>query len=217
MSEKKSARGKLVKAFVVLAGIFLGQAILYGPSLIGSKILLPLDLLAEPGVYSPEPVASAAMLPHDRIPSDLICFFEPARQFAISEFHEGRFPLWSPCNFAGVPVVGPKYSVFFLLECCVKSPVILAWTQCLAALVAGAGMYFFCRQMLRVGFWPAAVCAWCYPLTAFLVLWQCFGIGMTIIWLPWLFFVGRQNCARQQLPIRHRFERGHIFGIDRAT
>ena len=33
---------------IVFAGIIFGQAVLYGPSLIGKKILLPLDLLAQP-------------------------------------------------------------------------------------------------------------------------------------------------------------------------
>jgi len=59
--------------------------------------------------------------------------------------------------------------------------------QLFAALVTGTGMYFFCRQSLRVSFWPATVCAWCYPLTAFFVLWQGFFPGLVVCWLPWLF------------------------------
>jgi hypothetical protein len=187
MNGEKTARGRLIKIFIVLAGIFLGQAILYGPSLIGWKILLPLDLLADPGVYIPNTAGITGMTPHDEMLADLINNFEPSRQFAISEIQQGRFPSWSPCNYAGVPFVWPKYSVFILLECCVKSPVILAWGQLFGALVAGTGMYFFCRQLLRVGFWPAAICAWCYPLTAFFVLWQGYSVGLPVLWLPWLF------------------------------
>ena len=37
---------------IAVLGIVVGQAILYGPSLIGKKILLPLDLLAVPGSLS---------------------------------------------------------------------------------------------------------------------------------------------------------------------
>ena len=81
----------------------------------------------------------------------------------------------------------PKYSLFALLECLTKSPVILAWVQLFAALVAGMGMYFFCRRVLMVSFWPAAVCAWCYPLTAYFVLWQGFFNSFPVSWLPWLF------------------------------
>jgi len=50
---KKNTGSKLLKLLVVGAGIVLGQAILYGPSLIGEKILLPLDLLTLPGYYIP--------------------------------------------------------------------------------------------------------------------------------------------------------------------
>ena len=179
--------GKNLKFLVVAAGIVLGQAVLYGPSLIGQKILLPLDILAQPGIYIPQTPETAKRAPQNGELSDLIYQFEPARQFAISEIHQGRFPLWAPYHYGGVPFVWPKYSLFLLLECCTKSPVILAWGQLFAALVAGIGMYFFCRQSLRVSFWPATVCAWCYPLTAFFVLWQGFPTGLAVYWLPWIF------------------------------
>lgn len=35
----------LVRLTIVLLGILIGQFILYGPSLMGRKILLPLDIL----------------------------------------------------------------------------------------------------------------------------------------------------------------------------
>jgi hypothetical protein len=188
MSEnKQTARRIFVKLLIVLAGIVLGQAVLYGPSLIGRKFLLPLDILAQPAMYLPPSPEMARIVPQDLVLIDLIDQFEPARQFAVSEIHQGRFPLWASYHYGGVPFVWPKYSFFLFLECCTKSPVILAWGQCLAALVAGAGMYFFCRQLLRVGFWPAAICAWCYPLTAFFVLWQGFPTGLAVNWLPWIF------------------------------
>ena len=198
----KLARGKFATFFIVLAGIVLGQAILYGPSLIGWKILLPVDLLASPGIYIPQTAETAKMTPHDRQLIDMVEQFEPARQFAISEIHQGRFPFWSPYNYAGVPFVWPKYSVFLLLEYCVKSPVILAWVQLLAALVGGTGMYFFCRQVLRVGLWPAAVCAWCYPLTAFFVLWQGYQTALVVYWMPWLFMsVDKTVRSDRSLPV----------------
>jgi hypothetical protein len=172
---------------LVFAGIILGQAVLYGPSLTGNKILLPLDILAQPGVYIPQTAETAGLAPHNMTLTDLVYQFEPARQFAVSEIHQGRFPWWAPYQYGGVPFVWPKFSPFLLLECLARSPVILAWVQLLAALVAGTGMYFFCRKALPVGFWPATVCAWCYPLTAFFVLWQGFPTGLAVYWLPWLF------------------------------
>jgi hypothetical protein len=179
--------GKFIKSLIVIAGIVLGQAVLYGPSLIGQKILLPLDLLASPGAYIPLTPETARIVPHDPTLSDLVFVLEPARRFAVAELHQGRFPLWAPYEYGGVPFLWPIYSPFLLLECCTRSPVILAWAQLFAALVGGVGMFFFCRKSLGVGFWPATVCAWCYPLTAFFVLWQGYLTALPVYWLPWLF------------------------------
>jgi hypothetical protein len=185
--KRKLTEAKLVRCLIVIAGIILGQGVLYGPSLVGQKILLPLDILAEPGVYIPPTPGTAAMVPHNTVLSDLVFVLEPARRFAVSEIHHGHFPMWAPYQYGGVPFIWPKFSLFLLLECCTKSPTILAWVQLFAALVGGAGMFFFCRKSLNVGFWPATVCAWCYPLTAFFVLWQGYSTALAVYWLPWIF------------------------------
>ena len=218
MSENKQTVGrKFLRLFIVVAGILLGQAVLYGPSLIGKKILLPLDILAQPGIYIPQTPETAGLAPHDKILSDLIYVSEPARRFAFSEIHQGRFPLWAPYQYGGVPFVWPKFSPFLLLECLVKSPVILAWVQLLAALVAGIGMYCFCRRTLQVGFWPAAVCAWCYPLTAFFVLWQGFPTGLVICWLPWLFLAVDRTIRSTHPLAAPGFECGDLPDLDQRT
>ena len=184
--------GKFIKSLIVIAGIVIGQVVLYGPSLIGQKILLPLDILTRPGTYISPNAETEKIVPHDLIPSDLVVSLEPARRFAVSQIHQGCFPLWAPYQYGGVPFIWPKYSPFLLLECCTRSPQILVWAQLFAALVAGVGMFCFCRKSLNVGFWPAAVCAWCYPLTAFFVLWQGYFTALSVCWLPWLFlFVDR--------------------------
>jgi hypothetical protein len=149
MSEnRKIAGSKFLRLCIVVAGIVLGQAILYGPSLIGKKILLPLDLLTLKGFYVPSTLETGKIVPYDKTLLDLVTQFEPARRFAASEIHQGRFPLWAPYHYGGVPFVWPKYSLFLLLECCTKSPVILAWGQLFAALVAGMGLYFFLSESI---------------------------------------------------------------------
>jgi hypothetical protein len=185
--KRKFAEGKFIKSLIVIAGLVLGQAVLYGPSLIGQKILLPLDILTEPGVYIPRTPATEKIVPHNFILSDLVLQLEPARRFAVSQIHQGHFPLWAPYQYGGVPFIWSKYSLFLLLECCTKSPVILAWVQLFAALIGGIGVFLFSRKSLGVGFWPATVCAWCYPLTAFFVLWQGYFTALAVYWLPWLF------------------------------
>jgi hypothetical protein len=174
MSDKPNSRsgGAFRRMMIVLAGIAIGQFILYGPSLLGRKILLPLDILAEQQVYLPRTPEVAKIVPNNPNRSDLVFQWEPSRQFAVSEFGEGRLPMWAPFQYAGAPFVWPKFSPFLLLECCTQSPLILAWTQLAAAVVAGVGMYVFCRRVLSICFWAATVPAWCYPMTGVFVFWQ---------------------------------------------
>ena len=90
---KGRGMSRVVRIAIVLAGIFLGQAILYGLSLLGRKILLPLDILASPNIYLPRTPEIAGIQPHNTIRSDLIFLFEPERRFAAAELHAGRLPL----------------------------------------------------------------------------------------------------------------------------
>jgi hypothetical protein len=176
----------LSRLLIVAAGIILAQSLMYGPCLIGKKILLPLDNLTKKGVFIPRTPEIMQVQEWDFTLTDLVRAFEPARRFAAREFHAGRLPLWTPYHFAGAPFLWPTFSPFALLACVTESPVILAWAALATALVAGFGMYQFCRRVLEVGFWPACVCAWCYPLTGFFIMWQGFPLTQTVSLLPWL-------------------------------
>lgn len=179
-------RAKNSRLIVLLAGVVFCQFFLYGPSLVGQKVLLPLDILAQPDIYLPRTEEVARIEPKNLYVSDLVYLFEPMRRFAVSEWHAGRLPMWLPCEFAGAPFAWPKFSPFLMLECCAKSPVVLAWAQLVAAIVAAAGAYLFFRRALGVSFWPAVLCAWCYPLTGFFIFWQGFPTALPVYWLPWV-------------------------------
>ncbi len=56
----------------------------------------------------------------------------------------------------------------------------------IVSLVAGLGAYLFFHRTLKVGFWPAALVAWCYPLTGTYIVWQGCGAPPVICWLPWM-------------------------------
>ena len=179
-------KGRLGRLVLLLAGIVLGQAVLYGPSLAGRKILLPLDMLAQPNTYLPRNPAFAPFTAHNMQLADLILVAEPGRRFLGSELRSGRFPLWNPYQYAGAPDIRPKFSPFVLLGAVIASPKVIPWIELLIAIVSGLGAYLFCRRVLGVAFWPAAIAGWCYPLTGFFVLWQGFGAAATVSWLPWL-------------------------------
>jgi hypothetical protein len=116
-------RHKLIKLLIVLSGIILGQAVLYGLSLCGQKILLPLDILAAPHIYLPRTPQTSKIQPDNIYLSDLVYLFEPERRFAVSELHAGRLPLWIPSRFAGAPYIEPKFSPFQAVQFATASPV----------------------------------------------------------------------------------------------
>jgi len=176
----------LRRGAIVLAGIVLGQAILHGPSLVGSKIPLPLDLLAVPSFYLPTTPETPRFVPQDFVLGDLIWSVEHARRFTAAELRAGRLPSWTPYPYGGSRFVFPCFSPFWLLKSSVASPVIIAWAELVLASVAGVGAYLFCRRALQVEFWPATFAAWCYPLTGFFVLWAGYAMTGSVAWLPWV-------------------------------
>ena len=173
------------RGLLLAAGIFLGQLVLYGPSLVGQKVLLPLDILTLPGAYLPRASVVPPATPHNYVLADLVCLGEPGRRFLADEFRAGRYAGWNPYQFAAPPTA-PRFSPFTVLLCSLRSPVIIAWAQLLVAEIAGIGFYLFCRRTMEIGFWPAAIAGWCYPLTGYFILWQGYGIPYTVCWLPWL-------------------------------
>jgi hypothetical protein len=171
----------------VAAGIAILQTVLFGPSLAGYRLLLPLDLRAAPTFYLPQAPPYTAILPHDFVLSDEVLNYEPARRFVAGELWAGRLPLWTPAEYCGAPfAIFPVYSVFNAVYYCFPTPYALAWIQLVKSLVAGFGAYLFCRRVLGAGFWPAAVGGWCYPVTGFLMLWQGHYLSCTVAFYPWL-------------------------------
>lgn len=181
----RSTRG--MRLAILLAGLLLSQIVLYGPSLIGAKILLPIDLLTQSDVYIPVTPKTATLVPHDTIQSDLAYVIEPERMFVVAELRSGRWPWWVPGQYAGKPVLQwPWLSPLSILLSAVRSPVVLAWHQLFAALIAGIGFYLFCRRALAVRFWAAAIAAWSYPMTGFFVFWLGYPTSAPVYWLPWI-------------------------------
>jgi len=180
--------GTLGKLALVAAGIVAGQAVLYGPALIGSKVLLPLGILGEQNKYIPHSPGSPEIESPKPVLLDLMAITEPDRRFAAKELSSGRFPRWTPHEFGGVPFTWPKYSPYFLLTALSESPFLIAWVQVLGALVAGFGAFAFCSRVLRLSDWPSILAAWCYPLTGWFILWQGFAAMVPVLGLPWLLY-----------------------------
>ena len=180
---------------VLLAGLLLTQLLVFWPSLVGSKVLLPVDLLSTPRNY---PIAEPASQ-HDFTLFDLVASYQPFRQFAAEEFRAGRLPMWHPGMFGGTPFAQfGKYSPYNLIYYAAPGPAALAWIQVIKSLVLGLGAYVFLRRVAKVSYWPATAVAWCLPWTGYFVVWQGFPVSWVASWLPWL-LLATDAAVRQPL------------------
>lgn len=183
-------RGFSLRGLALVAGLIVPQFILYGPSLIGNRVLLPLDILQTSGRYLPTMPEDRAFRPHNHTRSDLVLAIEFRRRFAVSEVRAGRLPLWNPYNYCGAPFIAANntavFSPFRLIDYVMNSPVSIAWSQLVKAVFIGIGAYLFFRRAAGVGFWPAVVGAWCTPLIGFFVLWCGYPPSFVVAWTPWL-------------------------------
>ena len=144
-------KGALVRGLVLLAGLIVPQFVLHGRSLIGSQILLPLDLLTLPGWYFPPSIAAEP--PQNPILSDTIVQMEMSRRFAVAEvLPHGQIPLWNPYSYCGSPFLAADqpavFSPYRLLDYAWDSPAIRRGRRCSKRCVAGIGT--FCIYAVRI-------------------------------------------------------------------
>jgi hypothetical protein len=184
---EKIESSRKTRLAILLGGIVLSQLILYGPSLLGRRILLPLDILAQAGHLIPPAPGTSPPFPHDQVQSDLTHVLELERRLVASELRQGRWPAWDPGQYTGKPVLqAPWLSPLSILPVMFRSPVVLAWQQMLLALIAGVGFYLFCRRALGLGYWSAVITAWTYPMTGFFVFWLGYANPTPVCFMPWL-------------------------------
>jgi len=192
--ERADEPGRRLRVALLISGVVLPQLLLFAPSFLGTKLLLPLDLLARPKIYLPQTEATRAIVAQNRILTDPIQSYELSRIFAAKELRAGRLPLWNPHHYTGAPfAIFPKYSPFNAVYYLFPTPRALPWMQLLQSLVAGIGAYVFFRRVLALAFWPAA---WCYPLTGFFVLLQGYVLTYVAAWLPWMLWL-TDRCVRR--------------------
>ena len=172
-----------------MVGVACAQFALYGQSLLGSKVLLPLDILQMQNAYLPTP-RGEKFYPQNPVFTDEIMVHEPWRRFAVDQVRQGRLPLWNPHNYCGSPFLAANQSALFspfrVLDYLFPGTWVIAWTQLLKSLVAALGMYLFLRRAVGVGYWPATVVAWCFPISGFMILWRGYPLSAVVAWFPWL-------------------------------
>lgn len=190
MQHSNLRKTKIARASILLGGLIATQFVLYGPSLLGWKILLPLETLTYKRLYLPDTLEWEQVQSRHPAFSDEVLSIEFRRRFAASEVRAGRVPLWNPYNYCGAPFLAANntavFSPFSVPNYFFPGTTTIAWVQLLKALVSGVGAYLFFRVVLRVRYWPATFGAWFYPLTWFFILWRGYPPSFVVAWLPWL-------------------------------
>lgn len=161
--------------------------LVFAPTIVTGRVLSAADNLLE---QFPWRALAPAHVAHDPTMTDITMVVHPSVLHAAREIGAGRFPLWNPDAYAGVPFfANPHTAVLFpLTALAYVLPVPIAVT--LGAVVklaaAGAGMYWFLR-VLNVVPLAAVTGALAFMLNGALIGWLQWTFASSMIFLPLIF------------------------------
>ncbi|HXF70613.1 MAG TPA: oligosaccharide flippase family protein [Thermoflexus sp.] len=181
-------------AFVAAVGpilLFAGlPMLLLGPTLTGSRTLIPADNLYEWQPWRAAAEAFGIAVPHNALLSDLVLENYAWKRFLVAAFRRGELPLWNPYLFAGAPFLANgqhsalyPFTVLFLIF-----PIHQAYGlfNALQLFLAGLGMYLLARTW-GLGRAAATFAGVAYELSAFMVVSLVFPMIVAgAAWLPYL-------------------------------
>ena len=168
-------------------GLILVPIAIFGPALVTGKVVSSADNLLD---HAPWQSLAPGYRSHDPTLSDVSQFLHPYAVFGAREIRVGRFPLWNPYAFGGVPFFAHPHSamLFPLTALAYVLPLTTALTLAAALKLAAAGvaMYWFLRG-LPVSFVGALIGALAFQLSGPMVGWLLWPFSSTMIFLPLLF------------------------------
>lgn len=134
---------------LAVPGIYaLVLLILLAPTLFTSRILLPADLLYSTAVWIGQTPQTP---PQNSLLSDALSQFYPYHVLFRAELAEGRIALWNPYVLNGAPFLANSVSAVFSplhwLLLFLPLNLFFEWSAFLKLLLAGSGIYFFCRRI----------------------------------------------------------------------
>jgi hypothetical protein len=171
-------------AAAALAGI---PALLFARALLPGRVLSAADIAL---TTVPWAATAPGAVPANPLLSDIAYLFHPFFVYASTELAAGRFPLWNPYAFTGVPffanpqtaLLYPPHALAWLLPL----PTALALIAIVKLAVAGLGMYWFLRQ-LAVAPGPALLGALAFQLNGVLATWLQWSVASAAAVVPLLF------------------------------
>lgn len=161
--------------------------VVFAPAIVTGRVISAADILLE---EFPWRALAPAHVAHDPTMTDVTMVIHPSVLHAAREIGAGRFPLWNPDAYAGVPFfANPHTAVLFpLTALAYVLPVPIALTLAAAAKLAaaGVGMYWFLRVLGAVPL-AAVTGALAFMLNGALIGWLQWTFASSMIFLPLIF------------------------------
>lgn len=183
----RRVRPSLRADLLCAVGLAVLPFLIFGPALATGKVVSSADNLLD---YPPWHSLAPGYRSLDPTMSDISQFLHPYAIFAAREIRAGRFPLWNPYAFAGVPFFAHPHSavLFPLTALGYVLPLTTALTLAAALKLAAAGVaMYWCLRGLSLARAGALVGALAFQLSGPMVGWLLWPFSSTMIFLPLLF------------------------------
>ena len=177
--------------FFIALGYLILPLMLYASVTLGSRTMIPADVLFQWAPWNAAAAEFDALPPHNALIADLAIQNTPWKQFALNSLRGGEIPLWNPYLFAGAPFLANgqhsmlyPFSVLFLVLPIAKA---YGWFVLSQVWLAGLSMYAFGRILgLRRG--GAGLAGLVYQGAQFLIISAAVFpmIVAAVVWLPLL-------------------------------
>lgn len=171
---------------LVAAGLLGLLALWFWPLLIGDQLGQSYNLWFEPPWAALRPAGIPAVHSGE---GDAAVVFHPLLEAARAQVHAGRFPVWNPWSYAGMPLHGDIQTALLypLTWLALILPVATAWGPMAVGklLIAGVGTWLLGRE-LGLGRGPAVVAALAFMLSAPNLAWLQWPLTTVFALLPWL-------------------------------
>lgn len=203
--EAKTSHWNAPKLVLFLA---LALTVWLYPSIVGGKVLLPLDILTHTLPYTPPAPGPV----HNGLIGDMLYENFMWKVFQDQAIAGGELPLWNPYTFCGHPLYTtgqsatfyPLNALFWIVPV-MHAYVVYTW---LHLLLGGWFMYIFCRRM-GVGGFGAAVGAVAFAMGGFLatrLLWpmllgSAIWLPLQLAWIDWMADARRCACRARGLAL----------------
>lgn len=172
---------------VAVLALLILPFVVFGHALLPGKVMSPADNVV---AWVPWAGVAGGARPWNPLLNDITFLFHPSIIYGAEEIRAGRFPLWNPYVFGGVPFfANPQTALLFpLTALAYVLPTALALTlmSILKLSVAGVGMYWFLRR-LAVEPLPALIAAETFAFNALLITWLQWSNTGPVVLLPVLF------------------------------